>query len=683
LRTLSSTLITAQQSHSARPALRLLLDDRHCGAPRYHFTKVREDPAIPSHHSAAVLYDSYLGILTYNDVGTPIFYRYAAGPNPGSPLVRTLTGTVYSGSTVALIYEPSVLWAFVIGGACHLYYATSADNGATWSGWTDFYATPAGTTINHIAVAKGSGSLCSWLLFCDSTTSGVTTLWLFYRVGTTTYGPYAWPRTAITTCRGLAAHFVAGSSSLTQAAFFVAGQSENFPFEAIRRYFVQVYPPYPLSWLYTGSCIAGDHPGFRWSAPSVVSNDSVDRTFLLAQETSPASTYPVLISFRPATDFHSTTGTATPATRRPLPPLGSSTLGLSLEPSGFHYGNPSALYHAPTYNSANRLELTASLLSYRFTEGFPPYMPAGQATFILGSHGPHLDHPSTLTPGAQLMLEEGYVTTAGPEYSQLPPLYIHSVSRSPHQTLIRAYDTWTKLTRQLADFSTTFRTAPASLINFICHLIGIPYLDDASATLQAVLTPPTFTITHGQSLASLLTRILDYTGCAIFFDSPSPASYPSVRMRVFTPTTTTTGAYQFGPSAHPILDWTVDDADQLGTWFTAIFQSDYGEAFDYPHLNALGFPSQLSAYDPNWNSSSDIQPPLAATIMRTFSQHMAHQGSITTRPHVGAEPGDVVYVSADPLAGYYRIIAIAHAFDTYSRPAYTHTYQLAALPSSA
>ncbi len=166
--------------------------------------------------------------------------------------------------------------------------------------------------------------------------------------------------------------------------------------------------------------------------------------------------------------------------------------------------------------------------------------------------------------------------------------------------------------------------------------------------------------------------------------TPAATATPAVPGLFISPLSTPAGmTIQFGPSAHPILDWTVDDADQLGTWFTAIFQSDYGEAFDYPHLNALGFPSQLSAYDPNWNSSSDIQPPLAATIMRTFSQHMAHQGSTTTRPHVGAEPGDVVYVSADPLAGYYRIIAIAHAFDTYSRPAYTHTYQLAALPSSA
>jgi len=676
MRDITATLEAAQKTLSAPPAVRIKLDDRHCGAPRYHFTNVRVDATLDNNHCAAVNWGNYLGILTVDASNVPTFYRYTAGAAPGAPLVVSLGGEAGANTQLALIYEGTTLWAFCISSdSQHLCYTTSADNGATWAAWVEIDHTIS-QTFQSLAVAKGSGTKCTWVLFCGANLAGTTKVWVYYLVAGTIYGNFAWPRHDATAIRGLAASFASGSANWTTVQLYVAGLTENRTYETISAYTLQVYPDYthPRTWLYLGTLIQGSSPGFVWSWPAVTEIPA-DRTYVIAQETSPSTAvYPVLIPIRPTTLFQSTA--ATP--RRPLPAQGTSTLALASATTGLIYGTPKLIYHAPCYTTASRVDLSANLIHYHFTEALPPYTEPSMATFIFGSEANYLALPTNLYPGAQLMLEEGYINSAGTaEYSPLPPFYIHSVSRTPHQITVQAYDTWGKLMRQPADFSTTYSDSPHNIFSLLSHLIGVPYSDDDTTFLNVSLTPPTFSISYGQPLAALATRLLLYTACIMTFEATTPDTYPSVSMYVASPPNTTAGAYQFSPTTHPVLDWTMDDADTLASWITTTCEDVYAERFDLTQVDRLGFASQLAHDDPNWNPDSDISPDTAARITLAFYQHRRYDATITTRPNVGAIPGDIIHVTADPITGYRRILAITHNFDR-TRAVYPHTYHLAA-----
>ena len=231
--------------------------------------------------------------------------------------------------------------------------------------------------------------------------------------------------------------------------------------------------------------------------------------------------------------------------------------------------------------------------------------------------------------------------------------------------------------RQCADFSATYSQSPLTIFSLLSHLIGIPFTHDGTTTLYVAFTPPIFPIAHGQPLAALATRLLIYSACVMTFVATTPDTYPSVSMYVASPPATTVGAYHFGPTTHRVLDWTMDEADSLATWLITTCEDVYAERFDLTQVDRLGFASQLAHDDPNWNPTSDISPDTAAAITLAFYQHRRYDATITTRPNVGAIPGDIVEVTADPLTGYRRILAITHNFDR-TRAVYTHTYQLAA-----
>ena len=692
MRSLSATLRAAQATHTAPPAVSLVVDDRYLGAPRYHFTTVRDVPGASQAHAAACCWSTYLGFLQTDAALVPYFHRFAAGPTPGAPLSVSLGGALPAASQVALIHDGTVLRAFGMANDLHrIVYKTSADNGATWDpAWGTVHDFGVGYSVSGLAAVATPGTYCTWILLVAvrDIAAGTVAVHTFYDVAGLVSGPFVWPRAAAALNEGLATVYHNGAANFTQIRFFFAGQCEGSTTPTLSTYFLQVSAGGRF-WTYHGSTHLGQSPGYAWRWPAAAAVPT-DRTYVLVQETSPSSTtYPVLVSILPGTFAFTAPGTL----RRPLTPEGTLTLALAASAAGVHAGHPGHIRHAPAYTAAARVDLTQYLISYDLWEPLYPWEAPRLGTIVLGAHSDYLALPSALDIGAMLTLREGYQTGAGAEYSTAPQLQIAQITRDPHTITLGVYDALGALGRAPAQFTAKISAGPASTIIALLALVGLPYTDDSSPNLYAPALPPTYLVQSGAPLLATLRRILEHTGTALLPQAQEAtlAAYPALRGYAFTPGVNTAGAYAFGPSDHRILSWQVDDAE-TPTWFIALHQATYAEAIDYDTANRLAFARQVVREEALTDhlTPSDIAPILADRYAAA-----SHVGRITTRPHVGAEPGDVVEIDAAPLTGYRRILAIrrqyqrtgeSHGFTSTgsrrstSQHLYEHTYTLGALP---
>lgn len=678
MRPLSATLKAAQATHTAPPLVELTVDDRHLGAPRYHFVPVRDnlDPAM---HAAACCWGSYLGFLSCNTISQLYFYRFAAGDSPGAPLTVNLGGAITPNSQPALIHDGSTLRAWHVATDAHrIFTATSADDGATWSAWSLVHDFGTGYACSGLAAVATPGTLCSWVLLVAvrNTTTGVVTVHTLYDIGGAVSGPHAWPRPAAALNEGLAAVHVGGTAAYTRVLFFYAGQAEGTTDNSLHTYQLDVQASLRF-WIRFGSTNLGEAPGFAWRWPAAC-NVPGDRTYVLAQETSPSgATYPVLISLLPTGAY---VFVAPGTLRRPLPPEGTRTLALAASSAGLHLGHPGHIRHAPLYTSAARVDLTPYLISYDLWDPLFPWESPRLGKIVLGAHSDFLHLPSALDLGAMLTLREGYETSAGPEYSPAPQIHVAEITRDPHTITLGVYDALGALARTPAQFTAKLRTSPSNTLWYIHSLLGMPFADDGSPYLFTPGYAPTYLIQSGAPLLAPVRRVLEHTGTALIAQ-PQEATldaYPALQGYAFTPPTGTAGAYAFGPDLaggqHRILSWQVDDAE-TPAWYIAMHEATYAEEIDLDTANRLAFARQLVREEA---LADHLAPALIAPLLAARYAAGAHVGRITTRPHVGAEPGDIVQIDAAPLWGYRRILAIRRQYHR-ERQEYTHTYTLGAI----
>ena len=688
MRPLSATLRAAQATHTAPPTVSLTVDDRHLGAPRYHFTTVR-DTGGPVNHAAACCwvsasagFASYLGFLRADALSTPFFYRFATGPgemehfaDPGAPLSVNLGGSIAPSTQVSLIHDGTALRAFAVNTALRAVLTrSSADDGATWSGWNTLHDFGAGYTLSGLAAVSGEGTLCTWVLLVAvrHTATGVVAVHTLYDVAGAVSGPHVWARPGAALNEGLAVVLTGGTTAYTNVLFFYAGQCEGSTAPTLATYNLQIQAGARF-WTYHGPTNLGQAPGYAWRWPAAAAIPG-DRTYVLSQETSPSgAVYPVLVSLLPGSFHWVAPGTL----RRPLEPEGTLTLALVGGSAGLHLGHPSHIRHAPLYTAAARVDLTKYLISYDLWEPLFPWESPRLGTIVLGSHSNYLTLPSALDLGAMLTLREGYVGTAGAEYSTAPQLHVAEITRDAHTVTLGVYDALGALARTPAQFTAQLTTSPANALFYLFALVGLPYADDASPNLFVPGLPPTYLFQSGAPLLSTLRRILEHTGTALIAQPQEAtlASYPALTGYAFTPPLAVAGAYAFGPADHRILSWQVDDAE-TPAWFIALHQGTYAEEIDYTAANRLAFARQvvreeaLAAH----LTPADIAPLLAARY--AAGEHVGH---ITARPHVGAEPGDVVEIHAAPLTGHRRILAIRRQYHR-EKQLYEHIYTLGALP---
>ncbi|NPV08247.1 MAG: hypothetical protein HPY83_09850 [Anaerolineae bacterium] len=655
---LSPTLLSAQKSRSARPYVRVTVDDRHVGVGRLRPQDVYSGPeedgpcALACGTGTGAPGDGYVLRARVEESGNLYLCRTQVGAASGWDAWTLMASAVDPQAQVALAAATGRAYLLYVGGSGGtLLCRRSQDGGLTWSAPEIVYQADAGCRLTSVAAVCPTAHDCICLVADDGQTQDpddlVYVAWL--REGQ--WQGAAWPRDAGDGAAGLAAVSVGGDESYSSVHFVLCGAFEDTTRPAVRLYHLQLTAEGLRLWTYRGAVLVGDAPAFTWSQPALVAAPGDRPRLFLVQNTGQGSRLGHLFLLR--------LGLTGPVSAGDFVPLEAETAGGPGAASWgeeIYFGSASRVWKAAVYGGGpdQWVDVSGDVARYR---AHSARRGEGRLELTLDGDG----SPSVLRPGGQVCLREGYVTAEGSEWVCRAPYWVEEVvrrwGRRP-EVVLRCYDGWGKLWRSPADRAYEWQTSPANVLAEALERFGFVYGDDGSSTLYCSGTPPRFSLGVGQPWGGLVERVLDYCGCELRFstDPEEEETWPSVRAWVFTPEDQVCYSYL---DDHPLLESALSEREPEGTWVQVFGEEAYGEALDLEAIAEAGLASVRKVVDARINPGTDVTAAGAAEFALR-RQRWAWQGEwLLARPNVGQELMDVVSVGASVR----RVLEIETHFD--------------------
>ena len=679
MRSLSETLVAAQQGRGARPCVQVTVDDRHVGVPRLRPQRLYAGSEAGG-PCTMVASQGYVLRAWTDAAGDLRLCRALAGAGSGWNAWTVLAQGVDSAAQLALAANGAgnAYLLYVGGGGRELYCRRSSDSGGTWAAAELVYQASPGVQIISLAAVCTTAHDCI-ALFADHAGEPepddlVHVAWL--RLGQWTDA--VWARPAGSNVAGLAALSTGSDPSFSTVHFVLCGNFEDTTAPAVRLYQLQLSDQGLRQWLHRGALISGDAGDFTWSHPALIwagaGSGQAERPRLFLTQASLAGQRSGQL-FLPRLDAVGplAAGDWTPLRAAADPGVAATVCGDSL-----YWGNAAEVWSSAVYGGSGeqRQDVSADVVNYVAREGWRHSSGGLELSLDNRSqrYSPGGEAAAPLRLGAQISLRQGYHTASGAELSYLAPFWIGEIERqetpSPRVNL-RCYDGWGKLQRSLAERAWEWQAAPAAVLQTALERLGFVYSDDGSPSLYCAGTPPRFALQAGQAWAGLVAQVLDYCGCMLrfFVNPPEEAGWPSARAHVYTPGAEL--AYSYGPSQHPALACTLIEREPAAAWAQAYGQeasglTAYGDALDLDSIEALGFAPVRQLVDERLNSTRDVTPALAAAFLLGRSRRGGRGGSLVSRTNAGLEVGDVISIELEGQAQLRRVLAIEHQYDRRS-----------------
>jgi len=544
MRTLSSTLLSAQKQATRTPYLKVEIRQRIAAATRLDFQRIYEGPETDYLHAATSPGDSSLirARLYPREPNPPYLYRQrVTNPGPGSDFTQwTNLGEVgYTGGTALASSGASVIH-FWVGTDCKtIKYQESSDYGASW-GSTQTLITTTNAVYHMAAAMKPNGDVC--LFYWEG-----SAIKAIKRTSGSWGSPSTWTNT-ITICSGI------GVTYQSDWNFIVSGRDTSD-----RR----------GVW----SCIYGDGgsvPLGVWSAlknillaeidsntdykyPKLVYDGTIHR-LTLTEVFAATQTYsrPYLSFSVPVSVFLDSLW------REPYPFNLSSDYGLAIakSPTKVFLTRPDGVWQAllnptPLDVTADVLSLKQSINPVEARRAVPP------SNLILELDNSNGQYANFDKKGCEILVSPGYRTTAGNEYSPGPSFWIEgyqwvSGPGPDSRLIIYATDAWGlmegwRARRQISWAINT--TTVKEILTFLLSRAGIPLIVQSQSTPITTLKPA-FTIHPGESGLTAIKRLLGMVPDVLFFrEATAYLKYPQT-------SDTTDYAYYLVPSAnqHPFQE---------------------------------------------------------------------------------------------------------------------------------
>ncbi|MGQ9555508.1 MAG: hypothetical protein ACUVWR_15505 [Anaerolineae bacterium] len=666
MRTLSSPLLSAQQSQTVRPYVQVMVDDRHVGVGRLRPQAIYQGSEAGG-PCAMVASDGYILRAWTNSVGELRLCRAQAGSSGWGDWTLLATGVSTQAQMALASAASDAYLLYVTDDGASLLCRRSQDGGQSWAAAETAFQAESGCRILAIAAVCASAHECICLVGDDAQGSGADDM---VHVAWRRQGQWSsatWPRDAGDGLAGLAAISLNGQESYSSVHFALCGAFEDTSRPAVRLYHLQLTADGQRLWTHRGPALLGEAPDFTWAWPAlVVATGDRPRLFLL-QRTPQGDRLGHIFLMRLGLTGPVAAGDFLPLNGQAAQGVGAAACGQDL-----YWGSAANVWRSPVYSGAadQRVDASADVVSYsgRSWHRGLATSPDDLALLLDNSSGKYDAEAATaLRLGGQVSLREGYHTSSGAEVAYQAPYWIAEIERlqvggAGKQVLLRCYDGWGKLWRSYSDRVHEWQCSPAAVLTEALEHCGFVYSDDGSDSLYCAATPPRFSLAGGQPWGSLVVAVLDYCGCELrFFVNPEEeATWPSARAHVFT--ATDEPCYSYGADEHPILESALSEREPGGTWAQVYGDGVYGEALNLEAMAELGFVSVRQVLDPRLHEDTDVTAAQAAAFALRRYSWSGQGGWLLLRPNVGQELLDVVSVSLGSTVTR-RVLAIERRYD--------------------
>jgi hypothetical protein len=667
LRTLSTTLLGAQQGRTARPCVRVTIDDRHVGVGRLRPELLYEGGEAAGPAALAIANGFLLRAYT-EGTGRLWLCRTEASSGGGWDAWSLMAEGVNVQAAVALAVTATGVYLFwVSGDGGSLLCRRSDDGGSSWAAPELVRQAATGSRVVALAAVASPAHDCVCLMVEDGQgTAADDVVRVAWRRGTWASAP--WSRGMGDRTAGLAAVRQSGDATFVGIRFVLCGRFEDTARPSARLYHLQLTAAGERMWLYRGPLLVSDAADYAWAWPALVAGEGDAPRLFLIESTAHGSRLGHVVLSPLALD-----GVVTASDCTPLPWQAPQGIGAGAAAGHLYLGCGGWVLRSPVYGSLAEQRLDASADVVAYDAAGAPRGGAGAALRLLLDNGGGRygrDRAPALRPGSQVCLSEGYWTAAGGEVVPQAPYWVEEIERSERssplpggQVSLRCYDGWGKLRRSTSDRAREWSCSPAELLAEVLGRLGFCYSDDGSPSLYSAAQAPRFSLAVGQSWGGLVGEVLDYCGCELRFlvDPAEEPSWPSARAHAFTPDDRST--YAYGATAHPLREAALSEREAVGAWVQVYGDGVFGEAVDDEATAVQGFAAVRQAVDLRLNAHTDVTAQMAAGYLLRRCGEEGRGGSLVARPNVGQELLDVVTVQVGAAAEERRVVGIERRYD--------------------
>ena len=532
MRTLTSTLLAAQQAATHVPVVRLTASNRDCGVVRLEWQRLYTGAEPDYYHALAMAGDgSMIRVrLTLPGDSRKLYRQRVASPGPGADFSQWTYTSQYNCVVVAaaaLGAEVSIFW---INTSRELRRIKSTDYGATWGGPELLDYSPT-TAINGLAAAyKPNGDLA--VFFADQ-----ATLYVKKRVGGSWQAKTAWDKS--TGDLSGAAAVYDGDWDLLVTGRDLAGSYKLWALV----YGDDGHVP-AGTWSALGELATAPGDGSFTYSQAFLDKPDVWRAFFVERFTgSQAYDRPVWSHSVPGSEF------ADGLWREPVPFNLASQYGLAIDHHG-GYGwlsAPNGVWRAAS--GVQSIDLSADVVSLKAQAGSRE----GALTAELrNDDGRYATLPAPLANGCQVEVSTGYRTSAGDEVSAGPAFALDSIERTSEPgkatLMLNGSDGWGRLVgwsarSQLRWNGSTSERNVRDLLAWLLGRVGLR-LEVRSASSAVTSLYPDFTAHPGDRGDALVLRLLSLVPDVVLIEGGT--AY------LINPLPTDAAVYAYGP-VHPAL----------------------------------------------------------------------------------------------------------------------------------
>ncbi len=668
MRTLSTTLLAAQQSGSARPYLRVRLFDRDAGTTRLRWQRWYTGVEPDGPCGTAVPADGALLRARIDPAGGALSHQRVASPDRSSDYTAwTALGTVVAGPRLGLAAAGTrALLASVRAGGVAVEVRESTDSGASFG--ASSLAATAGGTVTAVTCALQSDGSAAVLYAVAGAVYAVT------RSGTGGWSaPAAWTL-SLASVSALAAYFqldydvlVSGVDAAGDAGAWATLLGDG-----------GVAPPgswSPLNEVAAAS--AGTDVSYLATGAATV---DVPRA-LIVESYSGSGAYDRVhvadgLSLSLWSDF---------VWREPRPFDRASAYGLALAGAGGDGWLCSAdgVWHADSIAAAT--DLTADVIAADLEQA----LDGGRLRLTLNNEDGRYaagSAPAALGAGGELVVDAGYETSAGQESSSGPVFWISSLRRTRRggrsTVELEAVDGWGLLRAWRATRQLVWSAGTSNVFQLLREIVGRAGLAASlyGASAEAAALQPAFTVRAGARgtaaagrLAAMLPDVLLIVGHTVLLIEPAAGDRTD---------------YAYGV-AHAVQELEIDGGGRRVGWARVFGQGTFAEAVDEAALlDGAGATIAVDA-----SLSVQARADARATTLLRSDALAAERGRLTAAANVGQEVVDVVTVADEALdmrpfpytfplsfatvsPTKFRVSSLRLRFDRGARPRYESTLTL-------
>ena len=639
MRTLPPDLLAAQRSPNATPALRVTVRSQLAGVARTPYALVYRDPAGGAPHAAAVTPDGAL--VRARVAGGVLQVQRVPGPGAGSDF------TSWTGLGPAAAVDPGVgtagpnrvVIASVESNGTTVVVRESTDGGGTFGAAS--VALTGAVPVQHVAVAA---SFNGDLLLAYAAGNAVA---VRRRVSGVWGAASPWPHAAAAVT-GLAVAF------LGDYVLFVTGADAGGAHVWALAYGAGFGVPADTWGPRVTLATASPGSPVTYERVGAAAYDTL-RAGWVEQDAGSGAYRRLELSHQP-----NVSGSLEPWWQEPAPSQADPVTAPSLvrTAAGHWLVTGREVWLAPEQPALSIPQEDVLELAASEEEG-------GSLRLTLrNDHGRY--HAGTpdgdrLAPGAQVDVEFGYVTAAGPQYGARPAYWLHSVTRSAGRgrgvVVLEGHDGWGRLAAWTARRQLQWDQGSANIFliaTAISARAGLPVLSDGTSPELTALEPA-FTVYPGERGDVVLRRLLAAVPDRVRFDggtlvlrNPSPAEPPS---------------YAYGTD-HPVLEATHRARAEPWNAVQVFGAGVLGEAFAHGSVAAGGLRLR-QVHDLTLTTAAQAGSRAAALLSEAERAGGTHE--VLVPVNTGQELYDVVTVS-DPAAGLPTLTRRVAAITWLYRP---------------